>query len=229
MRHNQGQNSKRARGRGRRNGGHNQVNFNRNTTFDSNGPEGRLRGNAQQLFEKYTALAYDANAAGERISAEAFTQYADHYYRIHQSILQNAEQQRKAHDERQQSRRRDQNGSGENGSGENNSGENNSGENNSGENSSGGNTRAEAAPAESVATEKAARAQTEDTAPDKESADGQDKGSGKSSDLSDEEASAGVKKMVAAGRTRKPRTNKKTQEAVATDSAEGDDASEAVA
>ena len=201
MRHNQGQNSKRARGRGRRNGGHNQVNFNRNTTFDSNGPEGRLRGNAQQLFEKYTALAYDANAAGERISAEAFTQYADHYYRIHQSILQNAEQQRKAHDERQQSRRRDQNGSVENGSGENNSGEN---------------TRAEAAP-------------TEDTAPDKASADGQDKASGKSGDLSDEEASAGVKKMVAAGRTRKPRTSKKTQEAAATDSPEGDDASEAVA
>lgn len=201
MRHNQGQNSKRARGRGRRNGGHNQVNFNRNTTFDSNGPEGRLRGNAQQLFEKYTALAYDANAAGERISAEAFTQYADHYYRIHQSILQNAEQQRKAHDERQQSRRRDQNGSGENGSGENNSGEN---------------TRAEAAP-------------TEDTAPDKASADGQDKASGKSGDLSDEEATAGVKKMVAAGRTREPRTSKKTQEAAATDSPEGDDATEAVA
>jgi uncharacterized protein with von Willebrand factor type A (vWA) domain len=117
MRHNQGQNSKRARGRGRRSGGHNhQVNFNRNTTFDSNGPEGRLRGNAQQLFEKYTALAHDANAAGERISAEAFTQFADHYYRIHQSILQTAEQQRKAHDERQQSRRRDQNGTGENAS-----------------------------------------------------------------------------------------------------------------
>lgn len=211
MRHNQGQNSKRARGRGRRNGGHNQVNFNRNTTFDSNGPEGRLRGNAQQLFEKYTALAYDANAAGERISAEAFTQYADHYYRIHQSILQNAEQQRKAHDDRQQSRRRDQNGSGENGSCENNSGENSSSENNSGEN-----TRAEAAP-------------TEDTAPDKASADGQDKASGKSGDLSDEEASAGVKKMMAAGRTRKPRTSKKTQEAAATDSPEGDDASEAVA
>lgn len=211
MRHNQGQNSKRARGRGRRNGGHNQVNFNRNTTFDSNGPEGRLRGNAQQLFEKYTALAYDANAAGERISAEAFTQYADHYYRIHQSILQNAEQQRKAHDERQQSRRRDQNGSGENGSCENNSGENSSSENNSGEN-----TRAEAAP-------------TEDAASDKAIANGQGKASGKSGDLSDEEASAGVKKMMAAGRTRKPRTSKKTQEAAATDSPEGDDASEAVA
>ena len=94
--------------------------------------------------------------------------------------------------------------------------ENNSGENSSSENNSGENTRAEAAP-------------TEDTASDKASADGQDKASGKSGDLSDEEASAGVKKMMAAGRTRKPRTSKKTQEAAATDSPEGDDASEAVA
>ena len=37
---------------------HGQTNFNRNTTFDSNGPDGRLRGNALQLYEKYTALAH---------------------------------------------------------------------------------------------------------------------------------------------------------------------------
>ena len=106
MRHNQGQNQKRSRGRGRRNSNHGQTNFNRNTTFDSNGPEGRLRGNALQLFEKYTALAHDANAAGERISAEALAQFADHYYRIHQTILQSAEQHRRAHEERQQQNRR---------------------------------------------------------------------------------------------------------------------------
>ena len=98
MRQNQSQNLKRSRGRGRRN--NNGQSFNRNTTFDSNGPEGRLRGNAQQLFEKYTALAHDANAAGERVSAEAFSQFADHYYRIQQTILQAAEQQKKAHEER---------------------------------------------------------------------------------------------------------------------------------
>ena len=102
MRHNQGQNQKRSRGRGRRNSNHGQTNFNRNTTFDSNGPEGRLRGNALQLFEKYTALAHDANAAGERISAEALAQFADHYYRIHQTIVQAAEQHRRSHEERQQ-------------------------------------------------------------------------------------------------------------------------------
>lgn len=205
MRHNQGQNSKRARGRGRRSGGHNQVNFNRNTTFDSNGPEGRLRGNAQQLFEKYTALAHDANAAGERISAEAFTQFADHYYRIHQSILQTAEQQRKAHDERQQSRRRDQNGASES------AGENPS--ENAGEN----------------ASENASQA-VGDTPPETKADERADASTSEA--LSDEEAAAGVKKMVAAGRPRKPRVSKKPKE-VKEDSAEADepsdDASEAVA
>ena len=90
----QNQNAKRSRGRGRRSGNSNQNNFNRNTTFDSNGPEGRLRGNAQQLFEKYTALAHDAQSSGDRVLFEAHSQFADHYYRIHQSILANAEQRR---------------------------------------------------------------------------------------------------------------------------------------
>ena len=106
MRHNQGQNQKRSRGRGRRNSNHVQTNFNRNTTFDSNGPDGRLRGNALQLYEKYTALAHDANASGERISAEALAQFADHYYRIHQTILQTADQHRRNQEERQQQNRK---------------------------------------------------------------------------------------------------------------------------
>jgi len=210
MRHNQGQNSKRARGRGRRSGGHNhQVNFNRNTTFDSNGPEGRLRGNAQQLFEKYTALAHDANAAGERISAEAFTQFADHYYRINQSILQTAEQQRKAHDERQQSRRRDQNGASEIAS------------DNSSENTgdSTGDNAGEAASANPSEVQAEVPADERSDASTSEA-------------LSDEEAAAGVKKMVTAGRPCKPRASKKPKEAkedVADENDGKSDASEAVA
>ena len=105
MRQNQAQNQKRSRGRGRRNGNYGQTNFNRNTTFESNGPEGRLRGNAQQLYEKYTALANDANSAGERISAEACSQFADHYYRINQTIALAAEQQRRAQEEQRANRR----------------------------------------------------------------------------------------------------------------------------
>ena len=102
----QNQNAKRSRGRGRRSSNMGQNNINRNTTFDSNGPEGRLRGNAQQLFEKYTALAHDAQASGERVLFEAHSQFADHYYRIHQSILANAEQ-RRLNEERSQRRRQD--------------------------------------------------------------------------------------------------------------------------
>ena len=98
------QNGKRSRGRGRRPSGFNQPNVNRNTTFESNGPEGKLRGNAQQLYEKYTALAQDANSSSERISAEAFSQFADHYYRLHQTILAAMEQKRNSQENKTDSR-----------------------------------------------------------------------------------------------------------------------------
>lgn len=44
--------------------------------------DARIRGNAQQLLEKYKSLARDAAAAGDRIQAEYYMQYADHYYRV---------------------------------------------------------------------------------------------------------------------------------------------------
>jgi hypothetical protein len=83
----------RQRGRGRRNG-HNGGQINRNTTIDSNGPDVRIRGNAQQLHEKYIALANDASAAGERIQAEAYFQFADHYFRVNAAIIAAAEERR---------------------------------------------------------------------------------------------------------------------------------------
>jgi len=92
----QPQNAKRGRSRGRRgnnNGGHNHV-PNRNTSYESNGPDVKLRGNAQQLHEKYMALAHDAATSGERISAEAYTQFADHYFRLHQAAVGVAESKR---------------------------------------------------------------------------------------------------------------------------------------
>src|SRR5690349_315213 len=54
----------------------------RSQTFDSSGPDVRVRGNAYQVFEKYLALARDASAAGDRIAAENYYQHAEHYYRI---------------------------------------------------------------------------------------------------------------------------------------------------
>ena len=85
----QPQNAKRGRGRGRRGNGNNHHNHvpNRNTSYESNGPDVKLRGNAQQLHEKYMVLAHDAASAGERISAEAYTQFADHYFRLHQAAV----------------------------------------------------------------------------------------------------------------------------------------------
>lgn len=54
----------------------------RTHTFDSNGPDGRVRGNARQVYEKYLTLARDATSAGDRIAAEAYYQHAEHYFRI---------------------------------------------------------------------------------------------------------------------------------------------------
>ena len=84
----------RQRGRGRRNGN---GQINRNTTLDSNGPDVRLRGNAFQLYEKYVSLGNDASASGERISAEAYYQHADHYFRVHSAIVSAHEERRGGH------------------------------------------------------------------------------------------------------------------------------------
>lgn len=52
----------------------------RNPNFDHNA--GRMRGNAQQLMDKYLALARDASSQGDRVLAENYFQHADHYYRV---------------------------------------------------------------------------------------------------------------------------------------------------
>ncbi|MEZ0223249.1 MAG: DUF4167 domain-containing protein [Alphaproteobacteria bacterium] len=52
------------------------------TTFDSNGPEVRIRGNCYQINEKYVTLARDAASAGDRILAESYLQHAEHYQRM---------------------------------------------------------------------------------------------------------------------------------------------------
>ncbi|NQV57189.1 MAG: DUF4167 domain-containing protein [Rhodospirillales bacterium] len=72
----QGSNSRQRRGRS--NGRRPQKNSN----FDSNGPEVRVRGSAQQVYEKYLALARDTQLAGDRVSSENYSQHAEHYFRI---------------------------------------------------------------------------------------------------------------------------------------------------
>jgi len=71
-------------GQFRHSGGGNSGNqpLNRNHVFDSSGPDVRLRGTAQQLFEKYLQLGRDATSAGDRVAAEGYFQHAEHYFRI---------------------------------------------------------------------------------------------------------------------------------------------------
>jgi hypothetical protein len=72
----QGQHKNRSRGRGRRQG--NPV----NRVFESNGPDVKVRGNAQHVAEKYLQLARDAQSSGDSVMAENYYQHAEHYLRI---------------------------------------------------------------------------------------------------------------------------------------------------
>jgi len=85
-----GQNSK-LRMRGRMNNGGKRHMPMRNQTYDSNGPDIRVRGNAHQVLEKYLAMARDAASQGDRIAAENYYQHAEHYFRMINS--QNQHQQ----------------------------------------------------------------------------------------------------------------------------------------
>ena len=68
------------------------VPLNRNHVFDSSGPDLRVRGTSQQLFEKYLQLGRDATSAGDRVMAESYFQYAEHYFRILNAMNQAAQQ-----------------------------------------------------------------------------------------------------------------------------------------
>ncbi len=56
--------------------------YNPNRTYDSSGPEIKIRGSASHVYEKYLQLARDANSGGDRVMAENYLQHAEHYYRI---------------------------------------------------------------------------------------------------------------------------------------------------
>jgi Domain of unknown function (DUF4167) len=107
-------NMKRMRGRNHRSGGSNggsvrqqngQIPLNRNHVFDSNGPDLRIRGTAQQLFEKYLQLGRDASGSGDRVMAEAYFQHAEHYFRILNAMAQAAQQNQQNQQERQSRQR----------------------------------------------------------------------------------------------------------------------------
>ncbi len=86
-------NNNRRRGRGnRQQGGNGGQQLNR---IDS-----RARGNAPQLLEKYRKLAQDAHLNGDRVTAEYYLQFADHYFRVIADGRQRVEEQRLRREDR---------------------------------------------------------------------------------------------------------------------------------
>ncbi|MCR4267942.1 DUF4167 domain-containing protein [Nitratireductor sp. ZSWI3] len=51
-------------------------------SYESNGPDVKIRGTAQQVADKYATLARDAQSSGDRVMAENYLQHAEHYNRI---------------------------------------------------------------------------------------------------------------------------------------------------
>jgi hypothetical protein len=84
----QGQQNRR-RGRGNSNNNNNATgNANRkpqnplSRTYESSGPDVKIRGTASQIAEKYIALARDASSSGDTVMSENYLQHAEHYNRI---------------------------------------------------------------------------------------------------------------------------------------------------
>jgi hypothetical protein len=73
-----GQNNKRMRGRNNNRKGPSPL----SRTYESNGPDVKIRGTAQHVAEKYLQLARDAQSSGDPVAAENLLQHAEHYFRL---------------------------------------------------------------------------------------------------------------------------------------------------
>src|ERR1041384_7438388 len=108
------QQNRRMRGRNGGGGNNNNNNNNKNqkrkgpepltVKYESNGPDVKIRGSAQQIAEKYAQLARDAQSSGDRVMAENYLQHAEHYNRIiaaaqAQTPIQNVQNQRDSSDD----------------------------------------------------------------------------------------------------------------------------------
>ena len=54
--------------------------------YESNN-DNKITGNAIQVHEKYQSLARDAISSGDIVKAEYYFQHAEHYHRVHKSVL----------------------------------------------------------------------------------------------------------------------------------------------
>jgi hypothetical protein len=75
----QGQQNRRGRGRNNHRKGHQNP---LSRSFESNGPDVKIRGTPAHIAEKYISLARDAQSTGDPVLAENYLQHAEHYSRI---------------------------------------------------------------------------------------------------------------------------------------------------
>lgn len=103
--------SSKSRSRNKNNRNRNSLGNVVNRVFDSNGPEGKVRGTPQQIIDKYNQLARDAALSNDRVAAENFQQHAEHYMRLLSEAQKEQdarrEQQERDNRERQAQRDRD--------------------------------------------------------------------------------------------------------------------------
>ncbi len=57
-------------------------NLGRSSVIESHGPEGKVRGNAQQLIDRYIVLGKDALRDSDMVLSESYFQQAEHYRRL---------------------------------------------------------------------------------------------------------------------------------------------------
>src|SRR2546429_267424 len=51
-------------------------------SYESTGPDVKIRGTANHIAEKYLQLARDAQSSGDPVAAESYLQHAEHYFRL---------------------------------------------------------------------------------------------------------------------------------------------------
>jgi hypothetical protein len=82
-------------------------------SFESSGPDVKIRGTPSHIAEKYVSLARDALSSGDPVLAENYLQHAEHYYRIlaaQQQQMQQYQAQRDAQFQANQAARAAQQG-----------------------------------------------------------------------------------------------------------------------
>ena len=98
----QGQQNRRGRGRNRKS----QNPLTR--SFESSGPDVKIRGTPSHIAEKYVSLARDALSSGDPVLAENYLQHAEHYNRIIMAYREQQSQFGEGGHHGQQQRGRDQ-------------------------------------------------------------------------------------------------------------------------